>query len=531
MEYKLAFRERALYLGAAFKAFNVNTKAGGSARFAGGGVMERSAGRRFLLVFPRRRAKRSKTGVAVAPEMLGGIVKVLDVGAVVGMSAAVFAFYFGFSNGLLAELERYLLTSALGALLFVAGFQYIEGYEVRQLTMLNWQLVRVAAVWAITISVLLLLAFVCKLSETYSRIWVLGWSSTTLTVMLTQRAAVRFLIALQYSRGIVRNIAIVGAGEDGALLIRKLQNSQHTGIAIHGLFDDRMSRVAHSICGHPRLGNTDDLLQFARQVPLDELIIALPLSAKKRLKAIYDKLKVLPADLRLSAESMGENFPLRGITYLAGVPLVEIAERPIKHWNALAKWSEDKLLSALLLLLFAPTMVLIALLIKLESRGPVLFRQERFGFNNKPIAVLKFRTMYADLGDVSGAHRTLRDDRRVTRVGRLLRRLSLDELPQLINVLKGDMSLVGPRPHPIAMRAGDRLYGEAIRDYVNRHRVKPGITGWAQVNGFRGEVDSVEKARARLECDLFYIDHWSLWLDLKTLILTVPILLSRQNAY
>jgi lipopolysaccharide/colanic/teichoic acid biosynthesis glycosyltransferase len=176
-------------------------------------------------------------------------------------------------------------------------------------------------------------------------------------------------------------------------------------------------------------------------------------------------------------------------------------------------------------------MALVGLLIKLDSRGPVLFAQERFGFNNNVIRVLKFRTMYLDRGDISGAQRTVRDDPRVTRVGRILRALSLDELPQLFNVVRGEMSLVGPRPHAITMRAGDRLYDDAVATYLNRHRVKPGITGWAQINGLRGEVDTIEKARARVEHDLYYIEHWSLWLDLKILLTTAPQLLAHRNAY
>jgi exopolysaccharide biosynthesis polyprenyl glycosylphosphotransferase len=211
--------------------------------------------------------------------------------------------------------------------------------------------------------------------------------------------------------------------------------------------------------------------------------------------------------------------------------MLDIAERPLKHWNALAKLIEDKVLGLLLLILFAPAMAVIALLIKLDSRGPVLFVQERFGFNNNAIRVLKFRTMYTERADLSGAQRTVRNDPRVTRVGRLLRALSLDELPQLINVVRGDMSLVGPRPHAIVMRAGGRLYDEAVATYLSRHRVKPGITGWAQINGLRGEVDTLEKARARVEHDLYYIEHWSIWLDLKILLTTAPQLLAQRNAY
>ena len=219
------------------------------------------------------------------------------------------------------------------------------------------------------------------------------------------------------------------------------------------------------------------------------------------------------------------------MSYIGTVPVLEIADRPLKHWRAIAKWIEDQVLSVLLLIFLGPLMAIVALLIKLDSPGPVFFAQERFGFNNDVIRVLKFRTMFIDRGDQSGARRTVQNDPRVTRVGRVLRALSIDELPQLINVLRGDMSLVGPRPHAIAMRAGGRLYGEAVEQYLHRHRVKPGITGWAQVNGLRGEVDTLAKAHARVAHDLYYIEQWSLWFDLKILLKTVGILASRDNAY
>jgi lipopolysaccharide/colanic/teichoic acid biosynthesis glycosyltransferase len=167
----------------------------------------------------------------------------------------------------------------------------------------------------------------------------------------------------------------------------------------------------------------------------------------------------------------------------------------------------------------------------LGGKGPILFVQDRFGFNNRPVRVLKFRTMHVENSDPSGAARTVRDDPRVTRVGRILRRLSLDELPQLVNVLRGDMSLVGPRAHPLAMKAGNRFYHDAVADYVRRHRVKPGLTGWAQVNGLRGEIDSLEKAQQRVVYDLDYIESWSLWLDLKILLMSFRILVSQENAY
>jgi Undecaprenyl-phosphate glucose phosphotransferase len=279
------------------------------------------------------------------------------------------------------------------------------------------------------------------------------------------------------------------------------------------------------------IGTTDDLLRVARRCPVDEVIIALPLDAEEQLKALFWKLKGIATDLRLSIEPIADRFQVRGMSYIGSVPVLEIADRPLKHWRALAKWIEDKVLSALLLIFLGPLMAISALLIKVDSRGPVFFAQERFGFNNAVIRVLKFRTMYADRGDQSGAQRTVPNDPRVTRVGRVLRSLSIDELPQLFNVLRGDMSLVGPRPHAIAMKAGGRLYCDAVEEYVQRHRVKPGITGWAQVNGLRGEIDTLEKGRARVTYDLYYIEHWSIWLDVKILLKTAGILASRDNAY
>jgi lipopolysaccharide/colanic/teichoic acid biosynthesis glycosyltransferase len=185
----------------------------------------------------------------------------------------------------------------------------------------------------------------------------------------------------------------------------------------------------------------------------------------------------------------------------------------------------------LLLILFAPFMLVLAALIKLDSPGPVFFAQERYGFNNQVFRVLKFRTMHVALSDVSGAARTVRNDPRLTRIGRILRTFSLDELPQLVNVVAGQMSLVGPRPHAVGMRAGSQLYHEAVHRYFERHRVKPGITGWSQVNGLRGEIDTVEKAQARVRHDLYYIEHWSIWLDLKILLMTFRVITSRENAY
>jgi Undecaprenyl-phosphate glucose phosphotransferase len=475
---------------------------------------------------------RRRRPVPVAPEIVGGTVKVADFCLILMAAAAAFVGYLPGEIRNVVGVDRYGLTAVFGATLFVFGFQRIRGYELKRLGKMRWQATRVAVVWVAAVAALLLLAFVAKVSGTYSRGWSLSWITLAFGLLLAERSLLRLAIDRWRREGrLVRTVAIVGAGEPGEHLVEKLQQSEDAGIDVLGIFDDRRTRVAPVIGGIDVMGTIDDLLRFARETRLDEVIVALPLNAEQRLKTIFAKLRQLPVDLRLSAEPIADAFPVRGITDVGGVPMLEIVDRPLKHWNAVAKWIEDVILGWVLLLLAAPAMAFIALLIKLESRGPVLFVQDRFGFNNQVIRVLKFRTMDVERGDPSGARRTVKDDPRLTGIGRLLRQFSLDELPQLINVVRGEMSLVGPRPHAVMMKAGDRLYHDAVEDYLTRHRVKPGITGWAQVHGLRGEIDTLEKARQRVIYDLDYIERWSLWLDLKILLMSLRVLLSRENAY
>jgi exopolysaccharide biosynthesis polyprenyl glycosylphosphotransferase len=208
-----------------------------------------------------------------------------------------------------------------------------------------------------------------------------------------------------------------------------------------------------------------------------------------------------------------------------------VFRKPLSDWRLVAKEIEDVTLGLLLLLFLAPLFAVVALAIKLDSPGPVFFRQRRYGLNNRLIGVYKFRTMHHHLRDVRAERLITRNDPRVTRVGAFLRKTSLDELPQLFNVLRGEMSIVGPRPHALSAKAADRLYEEVVAEYAVRHRVKPGITGWAQVNGWRGETDTIEKIQKRVEHDLYYVENWSLALDIKILLLTVFALLKNENAY
>jgi exopolysaccharide biosynthesis polyprenyl glycosylphosphotransferase len=212
--------------------------------------------------------------------------------------------------------------------------------------------------------------------------------------------------------------------------------------------------------------------------------------------------------------------------------MIDVADRPITDWDYVMKWLFDKIVGGLALLLLSPLMLLIAIAIKVDSRGPVLFRQKRYGFNNDLIEIYKFRSMYVDQADATASQLVTKGDPRVTRVGRFIRKASLDELPQLFNVVfRGNLSLVGPRPHAIHAKAEARLYDEAVDGYFARHRVKPGVTGWAQINGWRGETDTHEKIQRRVESDLYYIDNWSVLFDLYIIAMTPLALLSRKNAY
>jgi len=312
-----------------------------------------------------------------------------------------------------------------------------------------------------------------------------------------------------------------------------LRRQKDTGVEIIGLFDDRGDeRTGPDAAGERKLGSVDDLVEFGRRTRVDLVIFSLPISAENRILQMLKTLWVLPVDIRLAAHSNKLQFRPRSYSYIGQVPVLDVADRPIADWDVVMKWLFDKVIGGLALLCALPVMAAVALAIKLDSKGPVFFKQKRYGFNNDLIEVYKFRSMYTDMSDTAAAKLVTKDDPRVTRVGRFIRKTSLDELPQLINVVfKGNLSLVGPRPHAVSAKAESRLYDEAVDGYFARHRVKPGITGWAQINGWRGETDTQEKIQKRVEHDLFYIENWSVIFDLMILLKTPFALLKTENAY
>jgi Undecaprenyl-phosphate glucose phosphotransferase len=392
---------------------------------------------------------------------------------------------------------------------------------------------RVLAAWSTVFAGLVVLAFVTQVGEDFSRGWLILWYGVGATGLVAGRATASALIgALAASGHMDRRAVLVGGGERAGELIATMGASADAGIRICGIFDDRGdARSPAVVAGCPKLGTVDQLVDFVRRTRIDLLIVTLPLAAERRLLDILKQVWVLPIDIRLSAQSSRLRFRPRAYSHIGGVPFLDLFDRPISDWGAILKAVEDRAIAALALIALAPVMGLIALAIRLDSAGPVLFRQSRYGFNNEMIGVLKFRSLRADMTDADAARLVTRHDPRVTRVGRFIRRTSLDELPQLFNVLKGELSLVGPRPHALQAKAADRLYGDVVDGYFARHKVKPGITGWAQINGWRGQTETEAQIQRRVEHDLFYIEHWSVIFDLYILAMTPFALFDGDRAY
>ena len=331
---------------------------------------------------------------------------------------------------------------------------------------------------------------------------------------------------------LARRTVVVGGGEGALQTIQRLEQSGKGALHILGVFDDRDRSYAPVDIGRYRkLGAFDDLEGFCREQKVDLLIIAFPTSAEDRILHVLRKLWALPLDVRILA--LGGKLRLRKscYNYIGDAPFLPVFDKPLSDWSIALKSIEDRLGAFVLVVGLSPLFAGIALGVRFTSRGPILFRQTRYGFNNEAFDVLKFRSMYVDQCDPGANRLVTRDDPRVTPFGRWLRKTSLDELPQLFNVLRGDLSLVGPRPHALKGKVGGVDYEHVVDGYFARHKVKPGMTGWAQVNGWRGETDTVEKIEQRVAHDLFYIENWSPWLDLKILLLTPLAVLGGKNAF
>jgi Undecaprenyl-phosphate glucose phosphotransferase len=365
----------------------------------------------------------------------------------------------------------------------------------------------------------------------YSRGISLLYLASLLALLALTRPLIRMALRRMAERGAIeQRIAFYGADPQSITIIRRLLKSLDLPhLRFVGVADDRPK--VDKLDDLKLIGGYDDLAALARRGEVDQVLISVPNLPAKRLHEIVDGLSAVSVDVSLIPPEAIELAPDYRVHLLGSLPVLNLWQRPFRDINQFVKRGEDVILAGLALALFAPIAGLAALLVRATSPGPVFFVQPRVGFNNEVIHVLKFRTMYADQTDVGARATTTKDDALVTPVGRTLRKLSIDELPQLLNVIRGDMSLVGPRPHALEMRVGDHYYQDAVRGYAGRHRVRPGITGLAQVKGLRGEIRTVERAKRRVELDKEYIDRWSLSLDLWILLCTVRAVLFDRDAY
>jgi Undecaprenyl-phosphate glucose phosphotransferase len=387
---------------------------------------------------------------------------------------------------------------------------------------------KVIIAFGTTFLFLLAAAFSLKISDEYSRTWVASFAISACTATLLFRLlASRILGRLARMRVFSRNVVIVGMGEQARKLVAHIQKANPRFVSVLGIFAE--SSQGSDEEPYPTLGGIKDLDAFIRNYQVDDVIISMPWSDDDGIMAMVVKLREFAVNVYLGSDLIGFRLPFRPPPdHFGEIQIVEVMGRPLAGWGIVRKAAIDYLLGAFLTVIALPLMMLIAILIKLESKGPALFRQERYGFSNRVFHIYKFRTMRHSEAAERVTIQATRNDPRVTRIGRFLRRTSLDELPQLFNVLNGTMSLVGPRPHAVDH---NEAYAKMIRSYFARHRVKPGITGWAQVNGFRGEIKSIEDMELRVQYDIHYAENWTLLFDLKVLVMTFFICLTGRNAY
>ncbi|RYZ75104.1 MAG: undecaprenyl-phosphate glucose phosphotransferase [Lysobacteraceae bacterium] len=441
------------------------------------------------------------------------------------LAAGVFAYWLRFGTPQVdLEYQRNLGRGLLFALVVFSMTPLYRSWRGRGLASELWTMLG-AYLAIFVVAVLYTVAF--KLSSEISRLWWATWFAGAVVTGTGARLLCRATAAWTRQLGFdLRSAVIVGGGHDAQRIVRALERQPWAGIQVKGWFETHDSPSA--ALESPRLGGLAQLAGYVQQHGIQQVWVALPMGAQAEIEAILEALAHSTADIKFVPDLLGLQLLNQSVEQVAGLPVINLRSSPLDGQAHLLKAIEDRLLAALILVLIAPLMAVIALAVKLSSPGPVLFRQARHGIDGQIIQVWKFRSMRVHQEGGGRVTQATQGDPRVTPLGRFLRRTSLDELPQFFNVLQGTMSIVGPRPHALAH---NHQYMDIVDNYMQRHRVKPGITGWAQVNGLRGETDTLEKMAARVEYDLYYMQHWSLALDLKIIAMTVIKGFLGKNAY
>ncbi|MHB9100670.1 MAG: undecaprenyl-phosphate glucose phosphotransferase [Sulfuricella sp.] len=451
--------------------------------------------------------------------------RILDPLLVVASGVVLYAIQFG--N--LDFPRNYVFVLTGGFLLCFAVFPFFNIYRPYRGASLWAETQTLASAWTVVFAGLVMALFVTKTSTEFSRLWIGQWAVAGFLSLVVFRMVLRGGLRLLRRHGFnLRFVAIAGAGELGRDVARRLAASPWTGLKVVGFYDDDPRLQRQEFEGVQVRGGLHRIPMEVPELGIDQVWIALPLHHDKQVRSLVEHLSHLPVQVTFVPDIYGVHLLNHSIGEVAGFPVIHLMESPLAGVKGLVKVIEDKLLATLILLAAAPLMLLIAIGVKLSSPGPVFFGQVRGGLHGERIRVWKFRTMKHHAEPSGKITQALPGDFRITAFGAFLRRTSLDELPQFFNVLKGDMSIVGPRPHAVEH---DEFYQRQIDAYMLRHHVKPGITGWAQTNGWRGETGEIEKMEMRVKHDLYYINNWSLWFDLRIIFMTVFMMITGKNAH
>jgi len=382
--------------------------------------------------------------------------------------------------------------------------------------------------WLVVVGLLLLIGWATQTLGSFDARVLVSWAVATPGLLFVARLLMPVVLPrLMAAEGVQRVAVIAGSGDLSRKLEERIRSAPFSGVRLAGFFDDRGAERLGGADAREVLGPLSALADYVKTHRVDLIYLTLPMASQPRILNLLEELRDTTASIYFVPDIFLFDLIQARMDAIGGVPVLAVCETPFYGLSGLIKRASDIVLASAALVLFLPVMLAIVIGIKLTSSGPVLFKQRRYGLDGREIIVYKFRTMTV-LEDGRVVQQARRDDSRVTQLGAFLRKYSLDELPQFVNVLQGRMSVVGPRPHAVAH---NEMYRKLIQGYMIRHKIKPGITGWAQVNGLRGETDTLDKMRARIEHDLSYLRNWSLQLDLQIVLKTVLVVLRPKNAY
>ena len=423
-------------------------------------------------------------------------------------------------------------TSYYLVLVIITFFISTYIYE-RILIYRNWRRGRLLAYmrdtvfgWLIIVTILIFLGYATKFQNQFSEKVLLTWFIVTPLILIISHIMVRSIIANWYTKGKLRSTIVIGANETSLEFIKHIADLPFLLINYHGFFDERdNSRIAGNF--GPHLGGLVDVIPYIHKHNVEMIFISLPMSSQPRIQKLMDELPDTTTSIYFLPDIYIFDLMQARFDYVGDIPVVAMNESPFIGIDGVVKNASDFILALVILILLLPFMLCIALAVKVTSPGPIIFKQRRYGLNGEEIVVYKFRSMTV-AEDGPNVVQAKKNDQRFTKIGAFLRRTSLDELPQFINVLQGRMSIVGPRPHAVAH---NELYRKLIKGYMLRHKAKPGITGWAQVNGWRGETEELDKMKGRIEHDLYYLKNWSIWLDLWIILRTIWTVIRKDNAH